>query len=181
MAVVTTAFAPEARIFPWATVSKPDDTIVPRAEITFSVVGGAVTVSGVGDTQEVEVTCTLPRNYAYVLADLFYSVALSETNLWPASSSSLYRAQAGPPVLYLEAMSENLVGGGNWLNMRSYRLDDKPTLLLKTPDSTAVLQSQIHNSNTAQPDAFLWYFARFYMYDFDQANRWEVNTPLLTR
>jgi len=188
MAIEATVLRPTVTVFPWQGLDdiRRDKSEIPRAEVRYFVNAGAITDSGVGDTQSVRIQCDLPKNFAYVLLDLnmsMYSTAVAPIGFNNAIASiadanfSQFNITWG-----LEKMASQSLGALAFDTWNCSR-DNLPSVTLIPPSDGSMIQLTVdlYNETTNQTGYAAYFFARFARYDISQAYHWAVNTPTLTR
>lgn len=193
MAVITTTFTPEPSPDPYSGVSQLiiDNSDVSRGEIVFSVFDGAVALSGVGDNQFITITCLLPLNYSYTLADFFLSITSTagETNGFDdALACRLLDDNTGTDRTFAFMLPNHAGPIANFSaglkEVLTYCLDCFPTQLLKSAGQGALnLNVQCFNATANDAAYEVNFYARFQQFDINQALNAQVNrqTPVRTR
>lgn len=187
MAIVTTTLIPELTFVPWTEVGHEhvgiESNPKPFGELIANTRDGVITLSGVGDTQEVRWSITLPPNFSYVLKDLAVSVAVDGTNTWPAQANLVFfntSAEAPQTFEYgLGMTSEGLSLGTTVTEARHYRPAGPLPSFMQLADN--VWQIVVVNATLQEPVANFNGVGRFLMYSIAQQFDTSINTPLLTR
>lgn len=191
MANVATPIVPMIRRQPLiAPVGEPEIwwTQYPKAEIIFQTWNESVTLAGVGDTQNITVTCNLPVSYGYTLMEasfFMYGVNVAD---WEAGTlAEVYNAStpvAGstdwsiPLAFERTATSKDFSGNeyGTW-----YLRSPPPTKVVLAINGGAKLEIVLFNAVTNGAACTARFFARFLQYDLNQGFRTSINSPVLTR
>lgn len=158
---------------------------IPRAEVNFIVTGGAITISGVGDSQIVRFICQLPLSFAYVVQEVsVFQLYGDDIAQWQNITSCRIRNNQSGKTW---AHSLDLFSRGQYnkdaLLSKSYQLNAPGELnRLIIPGTSADLTVEIANPTTDQSvmavDSF---FARFLQFDVNQAYFYGANTPIPVR
>jgi len=194
MAVVTTAFSVALGNMRMQTIPyvgggsmEKVNTPIPRAEINFEINNGAVTLSGVGDSQTIDITCVLPLSFAYVVQEI------SLTNLVGVDGDAwepigICRIRNNSIELPTWKHSMDLFSRGHYFvsattRGRGYHLASPGELnRMIIPGTSANLVIQLSNITLNQSamtiDGFL---ARFLVFDVNQAYFYGGNTPIPVR
>lgn len=195
MATTTTSFAPAATIKPFSGLDKignPYRAIqVPRAEVLFKIFNEAYLVAESAEFQRITVTCVLPVNFSYVLADFSSRIIAIDAEEWAAQGSLNLDDSDSTDRTF--GFSQEVISNGP--------IDDLGTNATKVrafcpcgPFLRAMLQSPL-GSGAAPPRLFhalsnpvadgaagtFTMYARFLQYDIEQTTHVEVNTPTLIR
>lgn len=192
MGTQLTQFAPDPLPVMYGTAGQlaTDVSNIPRGELDFYIANGSVTAGNATDNQRVEITCTLPRGFAFLLTDLDLYMQVPYASDWnvyaranmsntPNSgmlkSTSAIRLDAGARITKSDDMTyDELV----------YHPVDLPDRLFYPPandTSNPTLVLYLVNATANQGAAFCTFNARFLQYDVLQAHRSPVNTPTYTR
>lgn len=160
---------------------------MPRSEIIYAGENEIVTLGGVGDEQRLDITCDLPQNFSYALAELHadISTAGGTTNTWDVDAIAFIVDATGPDRTVNVSMP--VTAGGVVddivLPRRVYKLENPmKAVLVPPPNSTgAKLGITFNNDVQGAVGALVTFFIRFYQYDIEQAHHYAVNTPNLIR
>lgn len=152
MALISTTFTPVAGYFPYtgiADVARTERSAIPRAEVVFSQIDGAVTLSGAGDTQRININMSLPRNYAYALVDANMAVTGADATQWlsVATMAVFNDLAAVTQKVHLQGVSEGVVNLAADLR-RAYGFSLLTKQIIKpVVGSTSSVFSQVQLSN----------------------------------
>lgn len=193
MAIVYTTFQTSStnmtmEVVPYMGAGDMDkvNTPIPRAEINFIVTSGAITISGVGDTQELRFICALPNSYAYVVQEIsIFQLYGDDIDAWENwGACRIKNNQSGKTW----AHSMDLWSRGEYnkdaIGSKNYHLSSPGELnrLIIPGVGGANLQVTLSNVTTDQSamvvDGFL---ARFLQFDINQAYFFGANTPVPIR
>lgn len=162
-------------------------TEVPRGEVVYSTTNEAVTV-GTGDGQFLEIICNLPRNFAYVLMEIHLGITGVGVDDWDEVALAALVDTKTPNGrsfnLQMQGTSNGLghrLPGSNFSFRRLYTFEDYAKVLVQ--GSAARLNVDLANDGLGDLDqvAAFEFYARFLMYDIDQAHHYQVNTPTPVR
>ncbi len=183
MANIATSIVIPPVIFGYSTlaggvIAKSD---APRGEVIFEEPSGAVTLAGVGDTQTVSVSLTLPANFAYVLKDLFFALQ-SNTDIadWDDTANVSYRTAGDVVAIQIPLMSTGVAHFSGGQGIRMYDWTHLPTGLTRAAGD-ASMSVNLANLVTNGEAASVRFYARFLQYDVSQHHDVEVNRPTLIR
>lgn len=194
-ATIGTAFVPEAQLFPYEGIGPiiRAQSAVPRAEVWFNVIAGVVPVSEADEDRRVSVTCVLPRNYAYAIAETSMRMAndtVDTANTWDdACEFSMQNVDSASETITQRSFAAGespgqyfkLIGFGGHKVWYFRNLTDK---IFRSPvGSQTNIRSITHitDETLAGVVATFEFAARFYQYDVRQANHYAVNSPILIR
>lgn len=182
MADIDTTFTLAPEIFPFSGVPTESSGIpVPLREYRFTLLAGAIALTGVGENQNVVAAMTLPTAYAYSMQDLHVQlvpVDVADANNMPQSCLGTFR-DGGTTRVHMELHNKAMVIGGGGAQQRVYAPVDMPKVVLLpgTPDDSVSFLVLVYNT-TANTHAYtMGVYARFLQYTLDQARHWAVNTP----
>lgn len=192
MPTTTQTINPVMSLNQWAGLSDPrrDKSIVPRGEVRFTSIAEDVTIPTAGEDGILQIVCVFPQNFAFVFGELSMKLAvgIGDANTFEDCGqilivSSLPRTEAGQQT-FTEIKSD-----GNCLALiaRGPQKVYSPvamsamTYLPDRSGSNVEMHVTIGNATTDFDAGVLDFFARFYMFDVEQAHHFEVNTPSLVR
>lgn len=164
-----------------------DRSAIPRAEVFVGGLDIDITAGGVGNTQRFTLGMHLPRNFAYVLAEInvVIEVEAGLAMTWDAYGAGELsngpdqdRSHATPISLESPGVSDST---GN--PRRIYTAPHPPKYLVLPPENKPGPYFALvwGNSTTDAPAAVSSFLIRFYQYDVEQAHHFAVNSPSLTR
>ncbi len=161
-----------------------------RGEVTFNVLGDAVTLSGALQDQMLIINSILPVNYAHCLVDLsvrlesaLVAVDLTWDNcalgIFHNASSANQTNQFTIPMCASGKMTSLVAGKAQ----QNFIAETMPKMIMHPAlDSSAVrLQCVFVNPNIEEPAIACFFYARFLQYDILQADNYTVNNPALVR
>lgn len=193
MAVITSAFSVALANMTMETIPytgggtmEQVNTPIPRAEINFIINDGSVTLSGVGDTQLINITCNLPLSFAYIVQEISISQLVGvDGDAW--ANFGLCRLRNNNSVGAWKH-SFDLFSRGNYFvtattQAKSYHLSAPGELnRLVIPGTSATLITTLANVTTNQSAMILdGFMARFLQFDINQAYFYGANTPIPIR
>jgi len=191
MAVTQTTLSAAARIVSWQSFPDPSrvNSPQPRGEMQFLTEATALTDGGVGNEMMLAGVFTLPRNFSYTLLELL--VRISKT----AAGTNNFENSLGAEVIddndgtnqtvrfQFEMVSVNVCSLGTLFETKLYTPVTIPKVVMIAPGGEGPAEVSIRCLNRTQADAdyaaALW--ARFAIFDIEQAHFAEVNTPVLIR
>lgn len=188
MALITTTFTPDAITQPFTIFPEPITrfSAMPRAEVHYDIIGGSVTLSGVGDQQAIEVLCFLPVNFAYAIVDLFMDLCIAGTaaNTWDRSARcSFNNANVGRTISVI--FPAQAAEDSNTVNSQCLQWvpSTLPKIVQAAPPgiNDPFLHVGIENSELNKGAGTFNFFARFLQYDIEQWHHAEVNDAKLIR
>lgn len=188
MATTATIFAPTPRFFPYAGIDDNQKAItgIPRGEIAFSIIAGAVTVAAAAEFQSIAVTCLPPPSYAYVVREIFASYSADDADDWSGCGlGNLSDAEAAGA--RLNTMIYEMFANGaidletvflrNWTPQQLPKQVVYPTV----PNGSIFSQNTFANPVADGSAGTFTFNARFLQFDIAQANHYAVNYPLPVR
>lgn len=189
MATTLTQFTPQGRTFPFIGIGIPAaqfTTWIPSAEVIFVLPpSSAITVAAAGEDQEVRISCNLPRSFCYVLVESTLRVRGLDAADWDKAAHADLTDSAGSddktsiPLNYENVEVSHI---STTLLARDYRLLDPPSkLIVPQANDDALLRVQSFNPTVDGAVGVVKFYARFLRYDRNQAQFWQVNTPILVR
>lgn len=190
MADITTTFSitPQLLGFSGLDEAMRNNSQVPRQEVIYNVLDGDIPLTGVGDNQIISITTALPSGYAYVLAEvsMMLSAASGTTNGFADTFAGfVVDGVSGRNFQrFFEMTAPGLIIAGpqTALPARCYSPRNLPQVVILPPEGEVSLMALLIKNATAGDVAYkLNFFARFLMYDVNQAHHWAVNTPTLVR
>lgn len=188
MAVTTTNFDPPGIPFPYSGLDTlgGDESPHPFTELRFNVLAGAVPVEAGGNTQRADITVTLPRNFAYTLMDIHYSMTGADGADWDAGVDCWFTdgtSSTGPAnlrtfIAIIPAWSEQIAG-----NLRAFRFDTTKmgVIIPGSPDSTPQFRTIHQNLNINGSLMTVQFHMRVLQFNLEQAYYFAVNSPTPTR
>ncbi len=189
MAVTQTSLSPTPMVFPFLGLGQLglDRSNVPRSEIVYSGEAVVVTAGMVGEEQRLDITCELPQNFSYALAEFHCDIATAggTTNSWDADAIAFMVDAVGTDrtinvsmPITAEGIVDDVV-----LPRRVYNLQNPMRAVLVPPPNTigAKLGATFNNDVQAAVQAAVTFYIRFYQFDIEQAHHYSVNTPTLIR
>lgn len=188
MATITTALAPlptpVAYIGP-APSQELWQTPIPRGEIDFIEQTAAVTISGAGDNQLLQIQCGIPRGFGYVLMDAYMTMQNIDVDAWSAATRFRILDSAATPTWRVNQRFEagSVINTGTLFFHRTWQLVapawQKVIICDKGDDGQLLVQ--VMNLTLDQAAGSVDFLARFLQFDLNQAYRWSVNTPFPVR
>lgn len=189
MATITTAIIPPAIFLPYI---GPDNTMdtwqssIPRGEILFRVDDDAVLISGVGDNQLLTITASLPRGFAYVLAEANMKIQNADVDAW--QDGCQFRLQDSIAAARWNSNSRFesgalVINNATAVFNKNYDLVRPPLQKLIVCDrgDAGRLSVSCMNLTTNQAAGTVTFLARFYQFDLNQAFFWAVNMAFPVR
>ncbi len=186
MAIVTTSIIPTLTYFPWADRGGViEESIQPVGELIANSRDEPVTLSGVGDTQELRWNWTLPPNNSYVCIDLTATINIpAAANTWEDVNSLIFFDTTELAAQTFEwgigLISDGVAHQAGTVNQGKFY---RPASPLPTFQQNAggSWQAAFVNLTTNEPAANFNGTARFLVYTIGQQYDAAVNTPLLIR
>ncbi len=187
MAVEQTVVTPNPAIFGFQ--GMPDivgeQSIVPRGEVVFSVIGGIVAATGVGDSQLLTVGCSLPVNFAYALLEVACELQGADAVDWDVASLSRWQDDnALPPTgsqsirIPVQGLSHGIVQSATPSRLWTYGTIPNQIIIPKQGFAAGVSMANNFTNGNLQGSSMVFdFYARFLMYDVAQAHHWQANTP----
>lgn len=187
MATTGTLFSLEGKPFPFIGIGVAAAQVItpiPSAEIVFQVVSGVITVAAGGLDQSIFINCNLPRTFCYVLVEVFFRIESADAGDWDAATvTTIEDSSSQATVLIPLRLTNDSIGHTSTaIASRSYSLETPITKLIVPlgPDD-GKLSIFLQNDTIDGAAGILHFFARFLRYDRNQAQFWQVNTPVLVR
>jgi len=185
MAVVATQFTPAPTRVPFL---KPPDmqrmqTSMPRAILSFTLVGGTLDAKPINDDQTLSVATNLPREFAYRMIDMELTVVQDVAFAWQfGGEMQITNAWRGEPLglttrhsmTATESNSFGFVQQTHWVVQR------QPTSILQSisPGVAAGITFRVTNAtDPAGAAGTVLFFCRFFEYDIEQVQMFPPLVP----
>lgn len=186
MAVITTTFSPLPVSFPFINpYGEPLQwqTGIPRSELVFSVVDQDITLAGVGDTQRVIFNCTLPTGFAYVITEGNMRITGADFADWQNQAFSALSSEATTTPIWdsVFPMPGIDVTEGPTFGNVIYTSGVTNKIVIPAGGLNGRWRWKVDNLVTNGIAMKLTGFARALVFDRNQAQQWQVNTPLPVR
>lgn len=189
MATTATVFTLAGAAFPFIGIGiAPAQyiTSLPSAEFTFMMDAGAVTVAAAGEDQSIEVICPLPRSFCYVLVECIMTLTSNAADDWDKACRAALNDSASVGINRLAIplqMTNTELGHSSALTFqRDYQVKPVPSkLIIPQTQDNASLNVKLRNVVIDGNSGTLRFYARFLRYDRNQAQHWQVHTPVLIR
>lgn len=157
-----------------------------------SVVNQAIPTPGAGNNQYVICKLQPPKNFAYVLMDIFVGLnagSTSTTNNWSVMNYVIQDDSSGANRRFriagdLTTQGKGFLGSSAIFALKTWCLPAgcRPSLMIIPPRGAQPEVAITAYNETAADIAYeANVYARFLQYDIDQANYFAPNTPLLIR
>ncbi len=191
MALVVSVITPDLKLFPLAGLQDipRERSDVPRQQLIFSVLSSTVAGAGVGDNQGIRIDLALPQRFSYVFMDFFMLIRGASAGVTNSFDSigrvNLNDDVSGGNRSYL--MLRSCVSPGaspiNGLLTKCYAYDGQlPSVVIAPPPGAAAqVTVEVTNSVDDDQDYVVQAAFRFMVYDINQTNHYQVNTPQLVR
>jgi len=184
MAIIFTLIVPEPRIIPFTLVEEKE-TNLPRGQLVFRVDEAAITLSGVGDSQSVEVRCACPENFAYALLEAHIEIhgAAGLAANWDADMRGNVQSRNGDIkiAMHSEGVWTGISGAGGPEGRIWEPIRGTPMIIVPTPGESNTVSFKVSNTTLNEATVDLDALIRFVIYDVAQIHQVEVNTPQLIR
>lgn len=193
MGTTTQTFVAVVEINPWVGLDEVQTVHsgVPRGEVRFSVINGVVSVPTAGDDGIIEIDCQFPQNFAYAYGEMSMKIAEDTgltTNNWQNNGQILTISSSPRPTAKQQAF-HNLQSPGEIMKLEGrsaekiYAPVANTQLTYKADRNGANVEVKITVGNPTEDHgaALVNFFARYFMYDVEQANHYQVNAPTLVR
>lgn len=187
MATITTTIVPNAVRTPFINpYGQPDvwNTIIPRSEIVFSSIDFVIDLSGVGDDQLLVVNNDLPAGFAYVLLEHSVVVEGVDADEWAANGHcSLADSSVDASASWKKCLqAPSLISRTTLTNFtRCYKPEGSSKIVIPKPGLVGRLQIQTQNFNTNKVAGVGTTYARFLLFDVNQAQFNAIHTPVPVR
>lgn len=193
MAVITTSFSIALGNMKMETVPyvgagdmAKTGTPIPRSEVNFTVSDGAVTLSGSGDSQTLNLTCELPLSFAYVVQEIsIHNLVGIDAENWEDKGQCRIRVYTteGSWKHSLDLFSRGHFFSTATTNGKSFHLASPGELnRLVIPGTRANLVIALSNPTLEQSAMVLdGFLARFLVFDVNQAYNFGANVPIPVR
>ncbi len=160
-------------------------THLPSAELNFSTEGTkSITVAGAGEDQSLFITCPLPRSFCYVLVEATMRIASVAGADWDQEAQSDLKDSISSPFMSIPVLFDNpSIGHGSSTEVtRTYQVTLPPKkLIVPLAVDDARFGIKVFNTTIDGEVGTVEFYARFLRYDRNQAQFWQVNTPVYTR
>ncbi len=189
MAIEQTSLSPLPTIFPFLGLDQLglDRSNVPRAEVIYSGILQVVAASGVGDTQRLDITCELPQNFSYAMAECHIDIttAAGTLNTWN-DDGILFLVDANNParsIFVSSPLHSQGVIDTEMTPKHVYNLENIMKGVLVPPPNSIGAKVGLTFNNTTEGSvaATTSFYIRLYQFDIEQAHHFAVNTPDLIR
>lgn len=185
MATTATLFTPGLKSFPYIGIGPAAQVMspIPSAEVTFSIISGAITVAAAGEDQSIFINCLLPRSFCYVLIECSMRISGIDADAWDQEAFADLQDSSSSPVDVIPVRMVNLQLSHNTSISKARTYVASPPSKVVVPLAIDDAKFSIYVQNTTIDDAVgsLRFFARFIRLDRNQAQFWQVNTPVLIR
>lgn len=189
MATTATLITLAAQAFPFIGIGVSAAqliTPIPSAEVVFNTpaAGLPITVASAGEDQALQVNCNLSRTFCYVLVEAFMRIDGIDANAWDKGAAATLFDSASVPTNMITTVMTNLelAHANSASQIRVYQLTAPPQkLIVPTGPDDAKFQVNVQNTTIDDGVGVCFFYARFLRYDRNQAQYWQVNTPVLVR
>lgn len=185
MPTTGTLFTPALKFFPFIGLGPAAQVItpIPSAEVTFSVISGAITVAAAGNDQSIIVNCDLPRSFCYVLAECSMRISSNDGDNWDQECfTDLQDSQSAPiDVIPVRMNNLELSHASSASFARTYVAEPPNKVIVPLGVDDGRLSIFLQNVTIDGAVGSLRFYARFLRFDRNQAQFWQVNTPVLIR
>lgn len=188
---VPTGFNPAPLLFAFTNVGGAIlvKTDIPRQEVIYSIVNGDIASGGGGDAQSVAIDCALPDGYAYAMSECWMSISGEDAEDWDPVAFSLFTDGEGSDrtlAITPEGISHGFSGNDTGTfgpTVRTYNWPIVPKVLVLpvTKGGGVTYRVKTANQTVNDTEMNLHFFARFWMYDIEQAHEYGVNVPTPVR
>lgn len=161
-------------------------TPIPRGEVIFREISTAVTISGVGDDQRIEIICNLPAGFCYVLAEMYMTIVNVDVDAWDTGCQVRVQDSVGSPRWRAGLRFEGTTAvqrATAAILLRQYNLV-RPSLqkvIICDRGDNGELLLRVMNVTTNQAAGTVEFLARFFQYELAQGFYWGTNTSFPTR
>ncbi len=191
MATVATVLAMDPGYRPFE--RPPDPAVlwsaVPRGLRGFTVNSGTLDAKPVDDTQTLELTATLPANFAYVFAELSIQINQNQAANWIRQYSlnlqNWYQGFVGLSQTWVFGLTTHPLGGvlspgGPDQGIPSVGIPKAP-MWAPAGTSGILISIQARNTNaTVAAAGTINSYINFWEFDLEQVRKYPINTPLPT-
>ena len=192
---------PDPIIFPWSGLPDQvrDQSRVPRGDVRFLINRELLSKPAAGEDIDLQVFMTLPSNFAFAVAEVNAQIDATtgnDSNLWDASGQFNFN-DGTPPGQIIYRQIAGYVGVSRTVDAnageygkltttggkRIYSIQDPPNaILVPQNQSSCISLFRVANPTIDDNRNYVFtLFARFLMYDIQQAYNYEPNTPQLVR
>jgi len=196
MTITVTAFTPLGRYHGFAGVGAvPEHSLVPRGDINFDVIAGAVTAGGTGNEQNIRITNHLPHGFAYAFAEMSCQLYGTGADNWDNSWENHTRESVGVDDTSWVGVLDfsHHTDEGEWHASSAtqigsnYTVHGNPYSKLIVPNEAGAagtlpgLFCELFNTTQDDAAATISFHLRFRVYDILQSYNSPINTPILVR
>jgi len=191
MAIDVTSLAPITDVFPYSGVGEllQNRSAFARAEVTFTVLGGVIPLTGVGDSMYVLTSGTLPANFSYSLTDFFLgiSAASGDTNTFDSELSvwindSVVEGTTRSWELFPRSTGQLSSFNGGLISTMSYCIDCFPSNVMRSIPGQQLNFIIGANNSTTNQSAYEWnFYMRWQQFDINQAHDAALNSAIPVR
>jgi len=185
MARVTTTLTPLPVLFPYSGIGsrQADESNAVQAEISFQINGDAITLSGVGDDQELIIDINLPRAFSYVHLESHIGIICDDSAQWePVAWGGLQNGGNTSARKYIAPVEFFSNGATTFGARRIWTAQSQIKALIDiASDTKGKWQFRVGNPTTNQDAGTCFALIRFLQFSIAQQNDYRVNTPTPTR
>lgn len=190
MGTTTVVLTPEVSINQWSGVDANVRAAsqVPRGEVRFTLINGVIPAPAAGNDGVVTIDCQFPQNFAYVFGEMTLKIDSLLNNLWQ-NHGQILMLSSSPRATAAQQTFNTIQSPGSYMQLEG-RSGEKiwtpvgnSQLTYKADRNGAnvSMSVQIGNPTEDHEAATANFFARFFIYDLEQANHYQVNSPTLVR
>lgn len=189
MATTATLVSINGTSFPYIGTGVPaaqQPTMIPSAEVLFQS-DATITVAAAGEDQSLLIQCHLPRSFCWVLVESTFRLSSIAGDNWDSECvSSIFDSGAAATVIVPIHCWANPAGDGlahqAGQKIRTFTADPVPQkMIVPLADDNARFDIFLENNTIDGAVGSIRFYARFLRYDRNQAQHWQVNTPVLIR
>lgn len=147
---------------------------------------GPIVVAGAGEDQQVKITCTLPRGWAYVFVEATMRLTNVDIADWDDCASSEMQDSTSGPVHFIAHMTMcndgSIAHASTTQPIKTYHVVNPINkVILCNGDGDGRLRFIIMNTTIDGAAGQVDCYARFLRFEMNQAHHYAVNTPVSTR
>lgn len=163
-------------------------TAIPRGLQSFIVDGQVLDAKADADTAILNLNATLPPNFAYVLADINYSLTQNRAFDWDEFMSvtfqNFYRANItlsiGLAGTYVETLADSAPFGGRVSMIVDNPMPTFPMIVPEGVTGPLFVMSASNQASNATLAGTINAFVSFWQFDLEQVRKFAINSPIPT-
>jgi len=189
MATVATVIAMAPTYVPYERPPDPATlwSAVPRGLRGFQVATGIVEAKPINDDQTLQLTGTLPANFAYVFAEIAFKLDQDQANFWtPKYTLNLQNYYQGSTALSMtwifslitHPLGAQIASGGVEAPLLTVGLPKAPMWAPKGSSGILISMQARNGTATAALSGTVDAYINFWEFDLEQIRKYPINAPI---